>query len=98
MKKMHPSADISNVNEAQPLIAPGGIIDEVDNDHCCQAKVCFPDAFWDYEKGWMKFWNPALTWRQLTVRERESSFFAFDAFRALAFLWVQNDHVQEGMR
>lgn len=56
--------------------------------------VLFED-FWDVKNGWMKFWNPKLTFHQLTVRERDDSLFCFDAFRAFAFLWVSNSHVQE---
>jgi hypothetical protein len=53
--------------------------------------------FWDTEKGWMQFWNPSLTWKQLTTRDRDGGLFCFDAYRALAFLWVSNSHLQEGM-
>lgn len=89
----HPSADPVDPAESLPLINNSN--NPQVND--IQTPLTL-DNFFDPQKGWIKFWNPALTFRQLTVRERNPSFYAFDAFRALAFLWVSNDHVQEGLK
>lgn len=56
------------------------------------------ENFFDWEKGVWRFWSLELSWRQLTVRERESGLFCFDTFRALAFLWVTNIHLQNGLQ
>jgi hypothetical protein len=44
--------------------------------------------FFDVKKGWMKFWDPQLTFNQIFVRERDGGLSCFDAFRAFAFLWI----------
>lgn len=62
-----------------------------------EAEVCQPDVFFDIKKGWLQHWNPWINFNQLAIRTRYSGFFAFDAFRALAFLWVSNDHLIEGL-
>jgi hypothetical protein len=54
--------------------------------------------FFDVKKGWMKFWDPQLSFNQIFVRERDGGLFCFDAFRAWAFLWISNSHMQEGLK
>jgi hypothetical protein len=60
----------------------------LEENNCCVAPSCAPNVFFDTEKGWMRFWNPKMSFGQLAQRTRNSSFYAFDCFRALAFLWV----------
>lgn len=62
-----------------------------------EQEVCLPENFFDLKKGWLQHWNPYVNFNQLAIRTRYSGFFAFDAFRALAFLWVSNDHLISGL-
>lgn len=103
----HPAADLAYPGEEKPLLSSSSGSTNKKNDNNIGGSYSDQHSRWfstinmstitDPEKGWLRFWNPALTFRQLTVRDRESSFYAFDAFRALAYLWVSNDHVQEGL-
>lgn len=112
LRRSHPAADERHSHEDVPLLASTGAdnssssssserrtpyVDAEKDSRTCHAPVCWREVFFDPQKGWMKFWNPAVTWRGLTCRERESSFYAFDAFRALAFFWVSNTHLSEGL-
>lgn len=45
----------------------------------------------------LMLWSPFLTFKQLTTRDREGDFYCIDAFRALAYFWVQNVHVTEAL-
>ena len=46
----------------------------------------------------LMLWSPLLTYKQLMFRDRETAFYALDAFRAMAYLWVQQVHVQDGLK
>lgn len=97
-----------DVGEDTPLLAPVVIADESGSGKAVKLNppkkpVVADDEFvhlkdfFDVEKGWMKFWSPAMTFSQITSRDRDDTLFCFDAFRCFAFLWVSNSHIQEGM-
>ena len=96
----------SNFNEIVPLIAPQQSHNTIDVDDldktsnglsCCTSTVFNSDVFFNPKTGWMQYFDPVLNMKQLLIRNREGAFYAFDAFRALAFLWVSCAHLTEGL-
>jgi hypothetical protein len=96
----NPLGDIvESPTETTPLMGSGSARQTVveEEKKCCTAPVCAPDVFFSPSRGWMQFWSPFLGFSQLTQRTRYDSFYAFDTFRALAYLWVSADHLSEGL-